>query len=193
MAENSAVDRGEHLFERGVLFDYLRLVCALFGNVDGNSDRSHNGAVDIVQRRFIGGEQLFAVSRFYLLLGNAGLLGLHNDPLGFDAGGVVIFHIPYVRVALSLYLVLGFVDRLAEAVVYLFVNAVLCLEPNQNRYIVDSRVKVLPRLPGVQFVPVTFLPVYETVIYLALRHRQRPYVIDERQIARKNIRVFIGE
>ena len=61
----------------------------------------------------------------------------------------------------ALHLLLGLINSPAEAVVYLFVNAVLVLVPDQIGDAVDGGLQVLAGLPGVLAPLILLLPAQE--------------------------------
>ena len=130
VAQYAAVHGGEEGFQGVVLPPQLLLIGPLLRHVDAHAHGAHDAAIQVVQGGFVGGQEPGSLAGLHRLLRNAGLPALHDDSLGFDAGGIVLLHIPDIGVPLSLDLLLGFVHSLAEAVVYLFVNAVPALVPD---------------------------------------------------------------
>ena len=63
MADYTAVKRGKDRFKRMALSFDLMLIRLLLRYVYRNSDRAHNRAVKIEQRRFIGSKHSFALTR----------------------------------------------------------------------------------------------------------------------------------
>ncbi len=149
MAEDTAVDGGEDGLQHLVFAGDLLGIGPFQGDVQGHPHRAHHGAVQVIKRGFVGGKDLLFPSGLDDLLGDVGLPALHHRPLRFDAGGVILLHIPDVGVSLTLHLFLGFAYRFAETVVYLFVDAVLRLVPNEVGGAVDGRLQVLAGLPQV--------------------------------------------
>ena len=54
MAHHAAFYVGKDGLQRLVLLDQFLLVGSLLGHIDGHAYRSHNAAVKVIQRRFIG-------------------------------------------------------------------------------------------------------------------------------------------
>lgn len=71
MGEYAAIERTEDGLERLVLIDEALLVGAFLGDVDTNAHRSHDRAVDVVERRFVGGEQTVALGGLHGFFRNA--------------------------------------------------------------------------------------------------------------------------
>ncbi len=105
-----------------------------------------------------------------------------------------MLHIPDIGVAAPLHLLFRLVDRLAETVIYLFMDAVLIFVPDQIRHIIDRRLKILAGLPEVFPRLAVFLPFQETKPNLLIRHRNRPYVLYRAEIFRqKRNLIFAGK
>ncbi len=178
MAQNAAVHCHEYCFQRAVLLhDFLR-IGMLSCHIDSDADRSHNASVTVIQRRFISHQRSQAVPCHNDFFRDSGFLFFHNHAFGFDTGRIILLHVPYVCVPLSLHLLFGFIDGLTEAVVYLLVYAVLIFVPDQIGYIVNRRFKVLAFLPEIHAFLVFLLPLPETEPYFPLRHGHSPQVSD---------------
>ncbi len=104
MAHNTAVHSSKNRFQRAVFADNFQFVIVFFCNVYGYSYGSHNAAVQIVQRGFVGFKQAFAFARFYFFFGNICFLVFHDFTLGFDTDRVVMFDVPNVSMAAPFYL-----------------------------------------------------------------------------------------
>ncbi len=176
MAQHAAVHGGEQGFQRVVLPAQLLLIGPLPGYVDANAHGAHDAAVQVVQGGLIGGQQPGPLAGLDGFLRHAGFLRLHDDPLGLDADGVVKFHVPDVSVPLALDLLLGLVHRLAEAVVYLFVDAVLGFVPDQVGHAVDGGLQVLPCLPEILLLVAGPQPFLEAEAQLLSAHGQGPQI-----------------
>ncbi len=168
MAHNAAVHCCEKLFQSLIFLYKLLCILALLCHVDSYAHGTHDASVDVVKRRFIGGQKLCAFSGLNDLSGGEGLPCFHDHALGFDAGGVVIFNVPYVCVTAAFDLSLCLVDGSAEAVVHLFVNAVFVLIPDKVGDIVDSSLQKLRRLPVILERLVRLLPSEKTEFKLGL-------------------------
>ena len=182
VAHDAAVHGGEKGLQLTALADDLLLVGPLLGHVNGHAHGAHHAAVQIIQRGLVGGQQPRVPSGLDHLLGHAGVPLLHDDPLRLDAGGIVLLHIPYVGVAPALHLLLGLVDRPAEAVVHLLVDSVLCLVPDQVGDAVDGGLQEVAGLPEVLAQPPGLLPAPEAKAQLRLRQRQGPDVVNGGQV-----------
>ncbi len=178
VAHHAAVHGGKEGLQLLVLPHDLRLIRALLGYVNGDAYRPHHAAVQIVQGRFIGGQQPGTLPRHHRLLRYEGLPALHDLPLRLNTGGVVLLHIPDVGVALSLHLLLGLVDRAAEAVVHFLVYPVLCLIPDQVGDTVDGGLQIVAGLPEVLGLLALLLPAEEMEPQLLLRQGRGPYVLE---------------
>ena len=73
-----------------------------------------------------------------------------------------MLYIPDIRVAASLYLFLGLIDRAAETVIDLGMDALLVLIPDQVRYIVDGGFKKMACLPEIPAHLTGLLPSQKT-------------------------------
>ena len=71
VGEYAAVERTEDGLERLVLVDEALLVGAFLGDIDTNAHRSHDRAIDVVERRFVGGEQTVTFRRLHGFFRNA--------------------------------------------------------------------------------------------------------------------------
>ena len=71
MGKHAAVERTEDGLERLVLIDEALLVSAFLSDIDANAHRSHDRAVDVVERRFVGGEQTVAFRSLHGFFRNA--------------------------------------------------------------------------------------------------------------------------
>jgi len=181
MADDAAVHGGEDgLQGLGLAHQFLG-VGTLQGDIDGHPHRPHDAAIHVIEGGFVGGQCLFLVAGLDMLLRDAGLPALHHDALRFDAGGVVLLHVPYVGVPLSLDLSLGLAHRLAEAVVDLFVDAVLGFEPDEVGGAVDDRLQVLAGLPGVLGGLPPLEPAAQAEAPLGIGHGQAPDIGDPGQ------------
>ncbi len=180
MRQDAAVERGEDGLQRVVLLDQVVLVGAFLRDVDADAHRSHDGAVEVVQGRFVGGEQPGAGARLDDLLGHAGLPGGHDLALGLDAGGVVLLHVPDVCMALPLHLLLRLVDGVAEAGVHLLVHAVAGLVPHEAGDGVYRCVEELPRLPQIGGKLALLLPALEAERGLGRIEGSRPKIGERR-------------
>ncbi len=138
VAEHAAVHRGKQGFQGLVFPAQFFLIGPLFRYVDPYAYSAHDAAVQVVQRGLVGGQQAGSLAGLDGFLRHAGLLCLHDDPLGFDAGGVVLLHVPDIGVPPALDLRFGLVHRLAKAVVDFLVDAVLRFIPDQVGDAVDS-------------------------------------------------------
>ena len=158
VTHHAAVHSGEKRLQRAVFLMERLLIGPLLGNINRYAHRAHYAAVQVVQRGLVGGQQPRPPSGLDDLLGYAGLPFVHDLPLRFNAGRVVLLHVPDVGVAPALHLLLGLVHRAAEAVVDLFMNAVFVLIPDQAGDAVDRCLQVLMGLPGVLPLPAGLLP-----------------------------------
>ena len=177
MAHDAAVHIGENGFQVAVSLNDFLLIGPLLGHVDAHADGAHDAAVQIVERGLVGGQQPHALSRQDGFLGYAGALLGHDHPLRLNAGGIVLLHIPDIGVPPALDLRFRLVDRPAEAVVHLFVNAVLGFVPDQAGNAVDGGLQKLAGLPRVLFRLVRPLPAPEAKAHLLLRHGHYPDVL----------------
>ena len=81
---------------------------------------------------------------------------------------------------LSFYLFPRLPNRLAEAVVDLFMNTILIFIPNQVWHIVDRRLQKMTGLPKILPHFIRLLPPQKTESYLLVGQRKRPYVLNLR-------------
>ena len=131
VTQHAAVHRGKKSLQGLVFPAQLLFIGPLLRHVDGHAHGAHDAAVQIVQGRLVGGQQPGPLAGLDGLLRHAGLFDLHDNPLGLNAGRVVLLHVPDIGVPLALDLFFGLVHGLAEAVVYLLVHAVPGFVPDQ--------------------------------------------------------------
>ena len=81
VGEHAAVHGGEQPLQGLALLEDLRLVSPLLGDVDAHAHRAHYGAVQVIEGRFVSSEGPHPLAGLDDLLGDAGLFGLHDDPL----------------------------------------------------------------------------------------------------------------
>ena len=176
MGDDAAFHGGENGLHGAVLLDDRVLVGALLGDVDAHADRAHDRAVDVVERRLVGGQQARAIAGLHGLFRNDSGLGGHDLALRFDAGRIVGLHVPDVGVSSALHLLFGLVHRGAEGVVYLVVDTVLGLVPHKRRNGIDGGFQILACLPGVGVALAGALPVAEAPGCLGGAQRRDPQV-----------------
>ncbi len=193
MAHHTAVHGGKNGFQRLIFADQFPLIRLFFGHVNPNAHGSHYAAIQIIQRRLICGEYPLLSAGLNNLLGNKGLLGLHNNTFRLDTGRIILFHVPDIGVAPSLHLGLGLVYRSAEAVVHFLMNAVFIFIPDQIRRAVDRSLQVLARLPVVHTAFTALLPTQEMKPQFGIRHGQSPDVCYLRQDIRQAFRLSLFE
>ena len=181
MTHNPAVHGGKDRLKRLIFADQFLGIDVLLRHVERDAHRPHHAAVQIVQRRLIGGKDPLFPSRLDDLLRDMGLPVLHHEALRLDAGRVVLLHVPDIGVAPPLHLFFGLVDCVAEAVVHLFVDAVFGLIPDQIGGTVDRRLQELICLPMVLPLLIALLPAQKVEPQLRLRHRQRPNICNPGQ------------
>ncbi len=151
MIHYAAVDGGKDCFQRLVFADDFLLICALLRHVNAYADSSHDSAVPVIQGGLVAHKCSHLFPGFDGFLGYQCLSCAHDLMLRFDAGGIVLLHIPDIGVPAALYLLLGLVDRLTEAVVYFFMDAVLILVPHQIGNVIDrcfKKVAGFPEIPA---------------------------------------------
>ena len=158
MTDHAAVDDIENRLQRTALLNQLLFIGALLGHVYGNSHGSHHASVNIVQRRLICSQRPHSLPGFDHLLGDECSLFRHHFTFRFNARRIILLHVPYVCVALSLDLCLCLIDRPAETVIHLFVYAVFIFIPDQVGDIVDGGLKKVACLPEILFTFIFFLP-----------------------------------
>ena len=190
MTHNAAVHRGKECFQRLIFADEFPGISAFLRHIDSDAHRSHDTPVQIVQGGFVGGEGAQPLAGLYGFFGNAGLFGLHHNALRFDAGGVILLHIPDVRMASSLYLGFGFSDSITEAVVYLFMDSVFILKPDQIGRVVDNALQIMAGLPAVIGDFTILLPAQKVKAQFRLRHGKSPDVLHFRQTVRQAFHLF---
>ncbi len=130
VAQNAAVHGGKEGFQGLVFPAQLLLIGPLLCHVNAHAHSAHDAAVQVVQGGLVGGQKPGSPASLNGLFRDASLPAFHDDPLGLNTGGIVMLHVPNISVPLSLDLLLGFVHRLAEAVVYFLMHAVLGLIPD---------------------------------------------------------------
>lgn len=116
--------------------------------ISSNAHRSHDRAVDVVERRFVGGEQTVAFRSLHGFFRND-VLRCHDLVLRFNAGRIIVFHVPNVGMTLPLNLLFGLAYGGAEAVVDLLVDAIARFVPDEIRDRIDGGVEELVGLPEV--------------------------------------------
>ncbi len=192
MAEDTAVDGGEDGLQHLVFAGDLLGIGPFQGDVQGHPHRAHHGAVQVVKRGFVGGKDLLFPSGLDDLLGDVGPSALHHRPLRFDAGGVILLHIPDIGVPLPFHLFSGFIYRLTETIVDFLVNALLIFVPDQVRAVIDGCIKILPSLPEVPAHLIFLLPPGETEGSLLPLHRHDPDILDfPQKLCQKRYLAFV--
>ena len=93
-----------------------------------------------------------------------------------------MLHIPDIGMPSPLHLLLCLVDRFAEAVVHLLMNAVFVLIPDKVWDVVNGRFQVVAGLPVILAHLTGLLPSQETESCLLIRHGHRPHIFDMYQI-----------
>ena len=81
MAHHTAVHGGKNRFQGMILLNNFPLIGALLGHIDGNPHSSHHTSIQIIQRRFISGEQSRAFPRLHHFLRHTGFPAAHNNAL----------------------------------------------------------------------------------------------------------------
>ncbi len=153
MAEYSTVDGSKNLFQRAGLFHNLLLERPLPGNIDGNANRPHNIAIKIIEGRLICSEKLRPLARLDRFLGHAGSSRFHYLALGLDTCRVILLHIPDKSMPPALDYLFGLVYRPAKTVVYLLMNPVFVLKPDQVRHTVN---RCFQKMGGLSVIPILF-------------------------------------
>ncbi len=192
MGDHAAFHGGEDGLQGAVLLDDLVLEGALLGDVDAHPHGAHNGAVDVVQGRLVGGEQADAVAGLHRLLRDDGGLAFHHLALRLDAGRIVGLDIPDIGMAAALHVVFGLVHRGAEGVVDLVVDTVFRLVPHQARDGVDGGLQILVVAPGVGIALAAIEPALETIGELAGGKRRHPDVVDAVEQRRQLVDLLAG-
>ena len=177
-----------------VLLDDLLFIGPLLGHIDRHTYRPHHAAVEVIQRRFIGGEQLDAILGLDRLLGYAGLFPAHDLQLRLDAGRIVCFHIPDIGMSPSLHLFHGLIDSLTEAGVNLFVDTILIFIPDEVRDMVDRGIQKMSGLPELLADPIGLLPSEEMKTELSIGHWTGPDILDLFQVlCQRQTLLLIGQ
>ena len=162
MTHYAAVHGGKNGFQIPVLFHNFLFIGAFFSHVNAYAHGTHDRPVKIVEGRLVTHKCPQLVSGFNGLFGYEGLLFAHDLVFRFDAGGIVFLHIPYIGMPAALHLLLGLINSPAEAVVYLFVNAVLVLVPDQIGNIINRSFEIMIGLPKIPAHLTGLLPTQET-------------------------------
>ncbi len=177
VGDDAALHGGEDGLQGAVLLDNFVLVGALLGDIDAHAHGAHDRAVNVVQRRFVGGEQARAVVRLDGFLGHDGGAAFHHLALRLDAGRVVGLDVPDIGVAAALDLLFGLVDCSAEGIVDLVMDAVVGFVPHQRRNGVDGGLQVLVGFPGIGEALAGLLPAAEVEEQLGRGQGGRPQVV----------------
>ncbi len=190
MAHDAAFQRGEKVLQRLALLNHFLLICAFLGHIDGHAYRAHDAAVQVVQGRLVGGEELGSIPGLHHFLGDAGDSAVHDLVVGFHAvigivGRVVGIHVPYVEMIPSFHLLLCLAHGLAEAFVHFLVEPFPVLVPDQVGDMVDGGLQEMAGLPEILFHLIGGLPSQETEGELLLRQGQGPDIPDMGKRSRK--------
>ena len=81
-----------------------------------------------------------------------------------------------------LHLLFRLAYRLAETVIYFFMNTVFVFKPDKIGHIVNCRLQIMTGLPVIFTHFTCLLPSEEPEFYLLIRHRHCPYISDFGQI-----------
>ena len=183
MAHNAAFHCSKEHFERLVLPDEFPGVGLFLCHIDRKADRTHNTAVEIIQRGLVSGKSPHSFPGLNDLFRDIGFSGFHNDALGLNTCRIILFHIPYIGMASAFHLGFALPDCCAEAVVYFFVNTVFIFKPDQIGRAVDGALQIMAGLPEILTHLIILLPAPEAEAKLIIRHRERPDIPNGGQAA----------
>ncbi len=178
MADHTTVYCRKNSFQRPTFLRNFFFISPLLGYVDCHPHSTHDASVNIIKRGFVCGKRPQAFACLNNLLRHTGLFPAHNLLFRLNTGRVVLLHIPYVSMTPSFYLFLCLINSFTETVVYLFMNSILVLIPNQIRRSIDRRLKKVAGLPVVFAFLVSLLPAQKAESHLIVRHGCYPYIPD---------------